>query len=164
MQNPRALLTLIIVAVLIVAGIVVVLSFHSISINQVTEAPPNEIVEDLRQDISAGIKMELAYPLKSVFSVGDVFKATLGISNTLDQPTDFQITVTKRAGLEGVIVHSPSSTGTLQPGDSFFGDITFSTAGAEPGSYHYDITAQVTESEDIYEQKTIAFTLMGSVE
>lgn len=163
MQNPRALPILIIVALLIVAGIVLVFSFGPAALGPVSEAPPQDLVEDLRQDISSGTKMELAYPLKSVFSVGESFSATLGLSNTLDHAEAFTIEITQTSGPEnGPTISYQRSTGILQPGASFFTDITFTTTNAEPGSYLYDITAFITESGDTYAQKTIAFTLTGT--
>lgn len=80
-------------------------------------------------------------PLRTIFSKGEAFEATLGVINLLDENTNFFIEIIQVSGPEeGPLFIYRKETGSLSPGDSTLIDIGVNTYPDTPeGIYSYSI-------------------------
>ena len=172
MAIPRAPLVVIVLAFTAVAALAFVVSlnpaiFGSIVNVKSADKATQEATDTMAEKLDSGSRMEIAFPRRTLYSPGDTFSATLGISNRFDAEKRFYINLIQETGPEGgpVFMYN-KDTGLLAPGESKISDIgvvTYSSTSTGPYSYSVVVCTDEPcspESPGFYSQYRMNFRIL----
>jgi hypothetical protein len=172
MKFPRIPIIVIILVFIIVAGFAFSVSlnpggFGNLITVDSDNKPPKEVLDSLDEKLNSGNRMELAFPFKTIYSPGEVFEATLGIINLLNEDSNFYIDIVQESGPEnGPLLVYKKETGLIKPREGKKIDIGVISYPSTPeGIYSYSVLVCLKpsctgDSPDLYSSREMSYRIM----